>query len=101
MMKHSQSLEQYAINIGLAFQIADDILDVEGSYEKIGKAVNADKDADKNTYPSMIGLENSSSRHLHNASIEILGATGINFSQLKDLASFIIKRNSQIIHDSQ
>ena len=90
-----QSLEQYAINIGLAFQIADDILDVEGSYEQIGKPVNADKEADKNTYPSMIGLENSKKQleHLHDASIELLDVTGINFSQLKDLASFIIKRN--------
>ena len=90
-----QSLEQYAINIGLAFQIADDILDVEGSYEQIGKPVNADKEADKNTYPSIIGLENSKKQleNLHDASIELLDVTGINFSQLKDLASFIIKRN--------
>ena len=50
-----QSLEQYAYKYRtVAFQIADDILDVKGSYEQIGKTVNADKDANKNTYPSTV-----------------------------------------------
>ena len=53
------SLEEYAGNLGLAFQIKDDILDVDGSTEKLGKRVGSDADNKKTTYVSLYGLEKS------------------------------------------
>jgi len=52
-------LKSYAQNIGLAFQVADDILNVEGDPEIMGKAVGTDKLHHKATYPSLLGLEES------------------------------------------
>ncbi|MGL5961467.1 MAG: polyprenyl synthetase family protein, partial [Cetobacterium sp.] len=46
-------------SIGLAFQIKDDILDIEGDFEKIGKPVGSDLELEKTTYPSIFGLEKS------------------------------------------
>ena len=54
-----EKLEQYADLIGLAFQIKDDILDVEGDFEKLGKPVGSDAELEKSTYPSLIGMEES------------------------------------------
>ncbi|WP_335994981.1 polyprenyl synthetase family protein [Fusobacterium polymorphum] len=52
-------LEEYADLIGLAFQVKDDILDVEGSFEELGKPVGSDVDLHKATYPSILGMEES------------------------------------------
>ncbi|MBJ3773941.1 polyprenyl synthetase family protein, partial [Klebsiella pneumoniae] len=52
-------LTRYANNIGLAFQIQDDILDVMGDEAKIGKPVGSDEKSSKSTYPSLIGMEES------------------------------------------
>ena len=52
-------LEEYANLIGLAFQVKDDILDVEGSFEDLGKPVGSDVDLHKATYPSILGMEES------------------------------------------
>ncbi|MCK5485176.1 MAG: polyprenyl synthetase family protein, partial [Desulfobacterales bacterium] len=52
-------LESYAHNIGLAFQVTDDILNVEGDPEIMGKAVGTDKLRNKSTYPSLLGLKKS------------------------------------------
>lgn len=52
-----KALIEYADLIGLAFQIKDDILDVEGSFEEIGKAVGSDEKLHKSTYPSIFGLD--------------------------------------------
>ena len=53
----ANKLQEYADLIGLAFQIKDDILDVEGSFEQLGKDVGSDENLHKATYPSMIGME--------------------------------------------
>ncbi len=53
------SLGQYGLNLGLAFQVADDILDVCGSSEHIGKTVGKDAEAAKCTYPAVVGMEKS------------------------------------------
>ena len=52
-------LEEYADLIGLAFQVKDDILDVEGTFEDLGKPVGSDIDLHKATYPSILGMEES------------------------------------------
>jgi geranylgeranyl diphosphate synthase type II len=54
-----QPLESYARNIGLAFQVTDDILNVEGDPAIMGKAVGTDQLRHKSTYPSLLGLEES------------------------------------------
>lgn len=57
-----QALSEYAEAIGLAFQIVDDLLDIEGSTEEIGKPAGSDKARDKATWPSLFGAE-ASRRH--------------------------------------
>lgn len=52
-----EKLEQFAHHLGLAFQIRDDILDIEGSEELIGKPVGSDTENNKNTYPALLTLE--------------------------------------------
>lgn len=54
-----ESLTKYAENIGLAFQIVDDILDIEGDEKLLGKRVGSDLDNDKSTYPSLLGISES------------------------------------------
>ncbi|PIB41103.1 farnesyl-diphosphate synthase, partial [Pseudomonas sp. 2822-15] len=50
-------LGNFAKHLGIAFQIKDDILDVEGDEESIGKPVGSDEENDKSTYPSILGME--------------------------------------------
>ena len=52
-------MRKYAINIGLAFQVIDDILDITQSSEQLGKTAGKDLEAEKSTYPSLVGLEQS------------------------------------------
>lgn len=52
-------LMKYAELIGLAFQVKDDILDIEGTFEELGKTVGSDDKLNKSTYPSLLGLEES------------------------------------------
>lgn len=55
-------LDEYAENLGLAFQIADDILDIEGTEEEMGKKTGGDEKNNKATYPALYGLESSKLR---------------------------------------
>ena len=57
----SKAFENYCINIGRAFQIRDDILDVIGDEKNLGKPIGSDKEMAKNTYVSLLGLEKSQS----------------------------------------
>lgn len=54
-----KALANFSEYLGLAFQIKDDILDIEGEFEKIGKPVGSDLKLDKTTYPSLLGLDKS------------------------------------------
>jgi len=89
-------LDQFARYIGLAFQVQDDILDVEGDPATIGKPTGADSAKDKPTYPSVIGLEASKRRcrELHALAIESLRDFGPGADNLRWLADFVIERDS-------
>ncbi|MGL5963954.1 MAG: polyprenyl synthetase family protein [Fusobacteriaceae bacterium] len=53
----TENLKRYGELLGLAFQIRDDILDVEGSFEKLGKPIGSDLELEKSTYPSIFGMD--------------------------------------------
>lgn len=89
-----EKLMMYAKNIGLAFQVADDILDIEGDADIIGKAVGADACREKNTYPSLMGLEPSKAyaKKLIDRSLEALSDFEANAEPLRAIARYIIER---------
>lgn len=91
-----EALGGYADCIGLAFQIADDLLDVEGSEESLGKAVRKDIAAGKATFVSLLGLEEARHRaiSLVNEATLILEKFGKNADTLREVANFIITRKS-------
>ena len=87
-------LARYGQHLGLAFQIVDDLLDLSGSPETMGKNTGKDADAGKQTYPSVIGQEASQQRAKDMieqaiAAIEIFGEAG---APLEALANFVINR---------
>jgi len=89
-------LRKYAENLGLAFQIADDILDVEGDAAKLGKAVGKDADAGKATFVSLLGLDaaKSRARDLVSEACDALSVYGADADCLRDCARFVISRDS-------
>ncbi|MEP1329458.1 polyprenyl synthetase family protein [Pseudophaeobacter sp.] len=89
-------LRQYATALGLAFQIADDILDIEGDAEKVGKAVRKDVDAGKATFVSLLGLQAAKQRahDLCDAACAALAPYGAQAESLKEAARFVIARES-------
>jgi geranylgeranyl pyrophosphate synthase len=90
------ALDEYAQDIGLAFQIQDDILDVEGNTEVIGKTSGADAARDKPTYPSVMGLEAAKhrARELTLRASERLNPLGDGARVLAWLASYVIERRA-------
>lgn len=90
------SLGLYGEKIGLAFQIADDILDIEGDQEKIGKPVGSDLRNEKTTYPSLYGMKKSKEL-AHQAvddAIDALRDFDDHAAPLRALARYIIERES-------
>ncbi|NPA52278.1 MAG: polyprenyl synthetase family protein [Aquificae bacterium] len=92
--EEQEALANYGLNIGISFQIQDDILDIEGEEEKLGKKVRKDIEKSKLTYPLVYGLEESkklAKKHVQEAisSIEKIK----NPEVLINLAKFIINRD--------
>ncbi|GEN84225.1 farnesyl diphosphate synthase [Sporosarcina luteola] len=89
-------LREYARNIGLAFQIKDDILDVTSTTEQLGKTANSDAASDKSTYPSLLGLEGAQQQleKYHKNAIESLSFLGKENAMLKLFADYIVHRNA-------
>ncbi len=89
-------LRQYAQALGLAFQIADDILDVEGDAEKAGKRLQKDAEAGKATFVSLLGLDAARSRaiELVEQACAALDEHGSAAETLKQAARFVIARDS-------
>lgn len=92
--KTLDALEAYSHAIGLAFQVTDDILDVEGKAEILGKKPGVDQERRKPTYPSLLGLAEAKNlaKALHKAALESLAPLGDNGALLANLAGFIIER---------
>jgi geranylgeranyl diphosphate synthase type II len=85
----------YAKNIGLAFQIKDDILNVEGDPALLGKAVGTDKIRQKNTYPFLMGLEKSKSfaEALVVSALQAIEPFDSKADPLRAIANYIVQRN--------
>lgn len=88
-------LKGYARDIGLAFQIADDILDVEGDPELAGKALHKDADAGKGTFVSLMGLDRAKQQAemLVEQAIGQLSSYGQEADLLRAIASYITERD--------
>ncbi|NUH67098.1 polyprenyl synthetase family protein [Sulfitobacter sp. S0837] len=90
------ALGKYAKHLGLAFQIADDILDVEGDAETVGKAVGKDDAAGKATFVSHLGLDGAKTRaaELVDMACDALSDYGQEAQSLRAAAAFVIARDS-------
>ena len=88
-------LRGYARDLGLAFQIADDILDVEGDEEVAGKKLRKDEGAGKETFLSLLGLDRAraQARMLVDQAIEHLHAHGSEADLLRQVARFVLERD--------
>lgn len=88
-------LRGYARDIGLAFQIADDLLDAEGDEAAAGKALRKDEAQGKETFLSLLGPERAreQARMLIDQAIELLSSYGPEAELLRELARFIVERN--------
>eukprot|EP00536_Pseudo-nitzschia_multiseries_P000092 jgi/Psemu1/62475/estExt_Genemark1.C_20243 len=91
-----QACETFALDIGLAFQVADDILDVTGSTEELGKTAAKDLDADKTTYPKLLGLDGAraEAQRLTDEAKKALEPFGERAVPLLALADYIIDRKN-------
>ncbi len=88
-------LDRYAKCIGLAFQVQDDILDVEGDTETLGKTQGKDQAHYKPTYPALLGLEQAKekARLLREEALDSLSSLDERAGPLRWLANYIIDRN--------
>mgnify|MGYP000684040332 FL=1 len=91
---NSAGLETYGRALGLAFQIADDVLDVEGDAAETGKAVGKDVDAGKATFVSLLGLDAAKRQaaDLVEEGCEALSSYGKDADCLREAARFVISR---------
>jgi geranylgeranyl diphosphate synthase type II len=90
-----QALEDYGHSVGWAFQIADDLLDVEGDTARLGKQVGRDAELAKVTYPALLGVEASRQRALElmQQGIEALAEFGPGAEPLRQIATYIVSRD--------
>lgn len=90
------SLTKYAEKTGLAFQIIDDILDITGTKEELGKSTGADDAKGKNTYPSTFGLKRSGkiAEKLIKESLQALDAFDKKADPLREIAKYILMRRN-------
>jgi geranylgeranyl pyrophosphate synthase len=93
---HIAAIDRYAAEIGLAFQIVDDILDIEGGSAALGKTPGKDAAAGKPTYPSLFGLERSRTLAAEcvTRAESILTDAGLTDSHLGAIARWIVTRAS-------
>jgi geranylgeranyl diphosphate synthase, type II len=89
------SLQEYGDNLGLAFQIVDDLLDYRGDWIKMGKLAGKDFGRGKLTYPGLLGVEPSEARasELIERAIRSINGLGVSAEPLVSLAKFVLERN--------
>lgn len=89
------AIRTYAQNIGLAFQVIDDILDVEADTQTLGKTAGKDVNSNKPTYVTILSLANAKNHanQLYETAIHALAPFGDKALRLRDLAGFITQRN--------
>ncbi|QBP40942.1 polyprenyl synthetase family protein [Paenisporosarcina antarctica] len=93
--KTKKSLTDFGYHIGLAFQIQDDILDIEGTTEILGKTAGKDVASEKNTYPALLTLEGAKSKRDWHYNLAILSLRDITKEPglLDEMATYIVNRN--------
>ncbi|ETX10646.1 farnesyl-diphosphate synthase [Marinomonas ushuaiensis DSM 15871] len=89
------ALDAYANAIGLAFQVQDDIIDITSDTTTLGKTQFSDEDANKPTYPKLLGLDGAKdlAQSLHSQAIDSISTFGMTAQPLVNLANYIIGRN--------
>jgi geranylgeranyl pyrophosphate synthase len=89
-----RKLDQYGRAIGLAFQVQDDILDIEASTETLGKTQGSDLARNKPTYPALLGMEGAKQRAqaLYEEAMAALEGFDEQALRLRELARFIVQR---------
>ena len=92
--KKLESIETFGYNLGLAFQVIDDILDVTQTTEQLGKTAGKDEAVDKSTYPAVIGLEKSKEEaaRLTKKALDSLKPFGKNSARLEEIARYMLDR---------
>jgi geranylgeranyl diphosphate synthase, type II len=90
--KQLAALEKFAYYLGLIFQVQDDILDVTGDQEKLGKPVGSDEENQKSTYPKLLGLKGAQNRKDYyvieaKKALQLAGAEGSTLMELTDYFS--------------
>jgi geranylgeranyl diphosphate synthase type II len=93
---HERSLREYGMHLGMAFQIADDVLDAEGTTAALGKTAGKDAAAGKLTYVKCFGLDAARVRARAEAdrAVDALSVFGHEADWLRDLARFVVQRTS-------
>jgi geranylgeranyl diphosphate synthase, type II len=91
-----QALTAYGEDIGLAFQIADDILDATGTIEELGKPAGRDVELEKSTYVVLLGIEGAraEAQRLAQSAVAHLDQAGVSSATLGALAGYIVSRTS-------
>jgi Geranylgeranyl pyrophosphate synthase len=90
-----EALDRFGRDVGLAFQIMDDVLDVTSSTDKLGKMAGRDAELGKSTYPALLGVDGALARatSLVDDGCSALRARGLLTSDLEYLAGFIVSRS--------
>jgi len=91
-----EAFQRYGSAVGLAFQIADDVLDVTSTTDELGKTAGRDVELKKSTYPALLGLDGAKARadRLCDEACAALREAGIRSAQLESLARFVVDRRS-------
>lgn len=91
-----EALVEYAHHIGLAFQIQDDILDIEGTSEQLGKTAGKDIASDKSTYPALLTLEGAKNKldEHYKAAVGALERLSVDAALLHEFATYIVRRSN-------
>jgi farnesyl diphosphate synthase len=94
--QEKEQLSTFAKLIGLAYQVRDDIIDITSSEEELGKPAGSDLEANKSTYPALLGLQGAQQKadNLYQQALQALHHLPYNTQNLSEFATFIISRTS-------